>query len=623
MQEEYDSQTGSPGSSKRRRYSRVSRACNECRVRKVRCNGRQPCEPCEDFERHCTFTSTKGQRVAGAPRTKILEDRLRRARNLITKFQSQNPSSHLNAEVKGIFDSPPASPSSASDTATGVTDGSHGEYLENMLIGKGLLLLNQKSSTYYGATSGLSFLQKTLQLFSQNSPRHGSVSPERPQSTLSSLFESPPWDMQIRQMGPWSPENLPSRRTALELLETYFGDVFLLLQFMHEPTFRQQVDRIYDLDLINFEELEHDFLPLFHSVMALGYLFSQKMHQNYGCKGALHQAMCHFICARRLLELDRDRGILGLQALICLALFSISTSRLATAQTLIALAVSTCMRMGLHSQTSCSGLTPLSKQVRIRAFWTVVKLDIYSSIELGLPVLIDLTYVDQIKPSGLCRDYSKEEIGGFVSITSRRIFAASAQYLELLMILRKVVKMFFPKTDEEADKSNLSKNLAVSHATIDEIKEEFKTWREGLADALGPSEGSDTHSSIIYELEMVHNYGHTFLYRPFLHYLTKTKNESPLDARLLQCATSCVKISRFTVIRSEEFLSQGLLAPASWQSIYIVFLSIVTLIYFLVTQHGNREYMAIRKEAERGIRLLHATSCLDTGSPRYLDALRV
>lgn len=204
--------------------------------------------------------------------------------------------------------------------------------------------------------------------------------------------------------------------------------------------------------------------------------------------------MRHFICARRMLELNRDRGILGLQALISLALFLISTSRLATAQTLIAMAVSACMRMGLHSQTSCSGLTPLSREVRIRAFWTVVKLDMYSSVVLGLPVMIDLMYVDQIKPSGLCRDYSNEGNGGFASVTSRRIFSASAQYLELLLILRKVVKNFFPRTDSEAAKRNLSKKLAVSNATIDEIKEDFKNWREGLADALGPSEGSDTQS---------------------------------------------------------------------------------------------------------------------------------
>ena len=106
--------------------------------------------------------------------------------------------------------------------------------------------------------------------------------------------------------------------------------------------------------------------------------------------------------------------------------------------------------------------------------------------------MIDLTHVDQMKPGGFSRDYSEEENGGFASVTSRRISAASAQYLELLMILRKVVKTFFPKTDEEAQKSNLSKTHRVSNATIEEIKEEFKNWREGLAEALGPAEGADT-----------------------------------------------------------------------------------------------------------------------------------
>jgi hypothetical protein len=197
--------------------------------------------------------------------------------------------------------------------------------------------------------------------------------------------------------------------------------------------------------------------------------------------------------ARRMLELSRCRDILGLQTIICLALFLISTSRLATAHTLIGIAVSASMRMGLHSQTSCNGLTPLSREIKIRVFWTVVKLDIYSSIILGLPGLIDLSCVDQLKPSGLSRDYSNEENGGFASITSRRMAAASAQYLELLMIVRRLIKKFYPKTDE-AENRNPSKEFTVNNAYIDEMKEEFKTWREGLADALRPSDGQDTMS---------------------------------------------------------------------------------------------------------------------------------
>jgi len=228
--------------------------------------------------------------VAGAPRTKILEDRLRRARNLITKLQAQNPSPLLTTEVNGIFDSPPGSPSSASDTATGVADDNHGEYLENMMMGKGFVLQSQKSSTYYGASSCMSFLQKTLQIFSQHSSQQGSVPRELSQHILLNLFESPSWDTQTLQIDSSSSKNLPSLQTTSELLNTYFGNVYLLFQFLHEPSFRKQVERIYNRDLIDFEDLDHDFQPLFHSVMALGYLFSQKMHQNYGCKGALDQA---------------------------------------------------------------------------------------------------------------------------------------------------------------------------------------------------------------------------------------------------------------------------------------------------------------------------------------------
>jgi hypothetical protein len=70
-------------------------------------------------------------------------------------------------------------------------------------------------------------------------------------------------------------------------------------------------------------------------------------------------------------------------------------------------------------------------------------------------------------------------------------------------------------------------------------------------------------------------------------------------------------------------LRQGYLAPAAWQSVYTVFLSLVTLIFFLGTQHGNKEYAAVRQETETGIRILYKTSCQDIGSRRCLDVLRV
>ncbi|EXJ91841.1 hypothetical protein A1O3_00391 [Capronia epimyces CBS 606.96] len=623
MQEENDSPSGSPGPSKRRRYSRVSRACNECRLRKIRCNGRQPCEPCEDFERHCTFTSTRGQRMAGAPRTKILEDRLRRARALLSTLQAQNPSAQLHAEVSSIFDSPPGSPSSLSDT-TGPTDDSAGDHFENMLDGKGRLTSSKNSTEYYGGGSGFAFLHQTQQLFNQDpSSSEQSTNGHVDVDAMSSLFDSPLPDKQALATEVPFVKLLPSRQTATELLHVVFKQTYQLLQFLHEPTVQKQTDRIYDSDPMDFEDSDHDFLPLFYMLTALGYVFHQDMHRKYGCKGTLNQAMRHVIAARRMVNLDHCRDLLCLQTLLCFILFLMSTARLATAHTFIGLAVAASMRMGLHSRASCDGLSELEKDVRRRVFWTIVKLDIYSGTVLGLPGMINLDYVDQPKPSGLVRDYEDESHGGFASVTTRRVFAASAQYLDVLLIMAKVTQKLYPKTDEEAHRANGSTKMYVSNAVISEIEGDFKAWRERLSSALGTPDENDSLSSCVYELEMVHNFGHIILYRPFLHYLARSRGENPPDPRLLRCATSCIKISRFTISRSDAMLKQGFLAPAAWQSVYTVFLSLVTLVFFLATQHGNREYAAIQKDTECGIQILASTSCLDIGSRRCLDVLRI
>jgi len=187
--------------------------------------------------------------VAGAPRTKILEDRLRRARSLIAKLQAQHPSAHLNAEVNSIFDSPPGSPSSFSDT-TGVTDDGAGDNLESMMDGKGRLVSNNKSAAYYGGGSGFAFLQETQEFLPQGSDgRNKTGACEVPyNSIMSNLFDSPLADKQALGTNISFSGLLPSKGTARELLAVVFGHAYPLLQFLHEPTFQKLTDRIYDLD---------------------------------------------------------------------------------------------------------------------------------------------------------------------------------------------------------------------------------------------------------------------------------------------------------------------------------------------------------------------------------------
>ena len=176
---------------------------------------------------------------------------------------------------------------------------------------------------------------------------------------------------------------------------------------------------------------------------------------------------------------------------MCLILFLFSTARIATAHTFIGLAVATSMRMGLHSQTSCEGLSDLEIDLRRGVFWTIVKLDLYSGTILGLPSMVNLDYVDQPKPNGLIRGYEFEDGQRFTSDTTRRIYAASTCNLTFLSIISKLIKKFYPKTDGEACKARESKTL-VSNTTISEIEKDFKAWRGGLSDVFGSQDSNNT-----------------------------------------------------------------------------------------------------------------------------------
>jgi hypothetical protein len=160
-----------------------------------------------------------------------------------------------------------------------------------MMDGKGRLTSVNKSTEYYGGGSGFAFLQQTHQLFDRDSPTQ-EVAAAGPfgEDTISRLFDSPLPDGRALAPDVSFSKLMPSRQTATELLHVVFQQAYELLQFLHEPTFQSQTDRLYDLDPMDFETSDHDFLPLFYSVTALGYLFHQKMHERYGCKGVVNQA---------------------------------------------------------------------------------------------------------------------------------------------------------------------------------------------------------------------------------------------------------------------------------------------------------------------------------------------
>jgi hypothetical protein len=158
-------------------------------------------------------------------------------------------------------------------------------HLESMVKATGQLDLDEQgNSEYHGHSSGLSFVRRMREQFGDVMGPEGQATPFIKSRPISQVFDSPrsnidsPWDLP-----PGS--DLPTREIALDLCDNAVNDASSLLRFIHWPTFKKQVDSIYDKASENWGNDENAFLPLLYAAMALGTLFAKVEDSDLDRKG--------------------------------------------------------------------------------------------------------------------------------------------------------------------------------------------------------------------------------------------------------------------------------------------------------------------------------------------------
>lgn len=164
--------------------------------------------------------------------------------------------------------------------------------LESMMDAYGQMDLAGKGRDFYGAASGLAWIQKTRDYFEDPSSTTSDPDDHPPVENASTvqLFDAPLPSAQTLPTDPSIPHILPPRETATRLLNVVFAQVYPMFHFLSEDDFHESTDRIYSKDHSKFEEDDQSFLPLFYVVMALGYLFSREEHSQLGCRVSVSQA---------------------------------------------------------------------------------------------------------------------------------------------------------------------------------------------------------------------------------------------------------------------------------------------------------------------------------------------
>lgn len=120
-------------------------------------------------------------------------------------------------------------------------------------------------------------------------------------------------------------------------------------------------------------------------------------------------------------------------------------------------------------------------------------------------------------------------------------------------------------------------------------------------------------------------YAHTqmMLYRPFLHYVSKSPNCSSLDKRAYACASACISVSRNIIHITMEMKKRDMLNGAYWFTMYTTFFAIMTLIYFALENPESPTSREVLKEAYEGKEVLESLAKRSMAADRCTRTLKV
>ena len=122
---------------------------------------------------------------------------------------------------------------------------------------------------------------------------------------------------------------------------------------------------------------------------------------------------------------------------------------------------------------------------------------------------------------------------------------------------------------------------------------------------------------------MAYAYVQMFLYRPFLHYVSKATHHPKTDKRSYACAAACVSVSRNVIHITQEMDKRGLLVGSFWFVMYTTFLAIMALVFFALENPDSKTSEEIIQDAITGKDILARLAKKSMAADRCTQTLGV
>ncbi|TPX24311.1 hypothetical protein DIZ76_013657 [Coccidioides immitis] len=353
---------GSPQSPEEQMGGRIAHtltACTRCRQRKSRCDTGIPrCGPCQRSDSKCVyFDPVKNTTV---PRTYILQlqDKVRRLHEKLAQVESQ------------IENSPDP---------------------ELMVRGGGLIKFKENDeSRFLGPSSGIAITRFVMEMAKQNTDTKSikEVVNEITAKEIKYVFtkeSQKPTSKIYPLISSVAQPDLPDRGLTERLVDLFMAKAQYMLPTLHEPSFRQDVDAVYngsDDPCQNFQ---------LRIVIAIS---MQKLSTQFaGLADAFYLAALPYLDAS-----IRKMDISTLQCFVLIGQYSLLTPTRTAAYWVVGTAVKICQDLGLTDETTIATsptgepLNCLEVDMRRRLFWIVTSMEYGLSHSLGRPSAFCVTH---------------------------------------------------------------------------------------------------------------------------------------------------------------------------------------------------------------------------------------
>lgn len=229
----------------------------------------------------CTYDQPSNRRRNPAPQyIEALENRLHRAeallKTVLPNVDLNGP--NLDAAILQRQQLSQSAPPQANPGDSPPNKSEQDAQLRSMIASTGQLDLDESGHwDFHGGSSGTVFVRRMREQFGGllGGDKSTPMLPRIPRpAAMPPTFDSPRSSVESpMEAGLPNTVDLPSRETAKVLCVNSLNCACSLLRFVHQPSFYEMFDRIYDVPAENFGDEENRFLPLLYAVLALGCMF--------------------------------------------------------------------------------------------------------------------------------------------------------------------------------------------------------------------------------------------------------------------------------------------------------------------------------------------------------------